>query len=325
MLFMRKTTALPSAAEALPGRATPIPTATTHFVNGRRLQPPYPAGLEQAVFGLGCFWGAERKFWELGEGIYSTSVGYAGGHTANPTYEEVCSGRTGHTEVVQVVFDPKKISYEALLKTFWENHNPTQGMRQGNDVGTQYRSAIYTFGDAQTQSRGCIESDLSKGTGRQGPWRHHHRNRAVRRVLFCRGLPSAISRQESGRLLRIGRHRGVLPDRRRRHRLIADFRASVLIKSEPGLFSFLAAFSWQESRRKAFLFCRRKNPLLTITGARLGLSRLRDGSGASCARVSTTDHCDPDRACSVRLHAHDWTGRGSAATGRSRFHGLWPD
>src|SRR5262247_1041054 len=149
MFFMRKTTALPSAKEALPGRAAPIPTATRHFVNGRALQPPYPEGLEQAVFGLGCFWGAERKFWELGDGIYTTAVGYAGGHTQNPTYEEVCSGRTGHTEVVRVVFDPKQISYEKLLKTFWENHDPTQGMRQGNDVGTQYRSAIYTFNDEQ--------------------------------------------------------------------------------------------------------------------------------------------------------------------------------
>jgi len=149
MLFMRKTTALPSAAEALPGRAEAIPTATIHFVNGSKLKPPYPAGLEQAVFGLGCFWGAERKFWELGDGIYTTAVGYAGGRTPNPTYEETCSGRTGHTEVVLVVFDPKKISYERLLKTFWESHNPTQGMRQGNDVGTQYRSAIYTYSDAQ--------------------------------------------------------------------------------------------------------------------------------------------------------------------------------
>src|SRR3979490_2611781 len=138
MLFMRKTTALPSAAEALPGRATPIPTATSHFVNGRRLQPPYPKGLEQAVFGLGCFWGAERKFWELGDGIYASAAGYAGGHTANPTYEEVCSGRTGHTEAVLVVFDPKKIAYDQLLKSFWEPHTPSLGMRQGNDVGTQY-------------------------------------------------------------------------------------------------------------------------------------------------------------------------------------------
>src|SRR5205085_8035821 len=111
--------------------------------------PPYPAGLEQAVFRLGCFWGAEREFWQLGEGIFATAVGYAGGHTKNPTYEEVCSGRTGHTEVVLVVFDPSKISYQALLKTFWENHDPTQGMRQGNDVGTQDRTEIYTFDDAQ--------------------------------------------------------------------------------------------------------------------------------------------------------------------------------
>jgi peptide-methionine (S)-S-oxide reductase len=152
MLFMRKSTALPSAAEALPGRAQPIPTATTHFVNGHQLKPPYPAGLEQAVFGLGCFWGAERKFWELGDGVHVTAVGYAGGHTPNPSYEEVCSGRTGHTEVVLVVFDPKTVSYERLLKAFWENHDPTQGMRQGNDVGTQYRSAIYTFGEAQREA-----------------------------------------------------------------------------------------------------------------------------------------------------------------------------
>ncbi len=152
MLFMRKTIALPSATEALPGRAQAIPTATTHFVNGAKLKPPYPAGLEQAVFGLGCFWGAERKFWELGEGVHVTAVGYAGGHTPNPTYEEVCSGRTAHTEVVLVVFDPKKISYDKLLKIFWESHNPTQGMRQGNDIGTQYRSAIYTCSDEQKRA-----------------------------------------------------------------------------------------------------------------------------------------------------------------------------
>ena len=168
MLFMRKTTALPSAAEALPGRANPIPTATTHFVNGRKLQPPYPAGLEQAVFGLGCFWGAERKFWGLGDGIYATAVGYAGGRTPNPTYEEVCSGRTGHTEAVLVVFDPKRISYEQLLKTFWENHNPTQGMRQGNDIGTQYRSAIYTFGDAQRRAADDSKATYQKALAAKG-------------------------------------------------------------------------------------------------------------------------------------------------------------
>src|SRR5579863_8716725 len=152
MLFMRKTTTLPNADEALPGRADPLPTATRHFVNGHPLKPPYPAGLEQAVFGLGCFWGAERKFWELGDGVYVTAVGYAGGHTLNPTYEEVCSGRTGHTEAVLVVFDPAKISYDQLLKVFWESHDPTQGMRQGNDVGTQYRSAIYAYSPEQRRA-----------------------------------------------------------------------------------------------------------------------------------------------------------------------------
>jgi peptide-methionine (S)-S-oxide reductase len=168
MLFMRKTTALPSAAEALPGRAAPMPTATTHYVNGERLKPPYPDGLAQAVFGLGCFWGAERKFWELGEGVYVTAVGYAGGFTPNPTYEEVCSGRTGHAEVVLVVFDPKKISYETLLKTFWENHNPTQGMRQGNDVGTQYRSAIYTFDEAQRKAADASKTAYQKALTAKG-------------------------------------------------------------------------------------------------------------------------------------------------------------
>src|ERR1700760_4707035 len=168
MLFMRKTTALPSAAEALPGRAQEIPTASTHFVNGHRLKPPYPQGLEQAVFGLGCFWGAERKFWELGDGVYATAVGYAGGHTPNPTYEEVCSGRTGHTEVVLVVFDPAKISYGQLLKTFWESHNPTQGMRQGNDVGTQYRPAIYTSNAAQAAAASASKAAYQKALSDKG-------------------------------------------------------------------------------------------------------------------------------------------------------------
>jgi peptide-methionine (S)-S-oxide reductase len=148
-MFLFKKTTMPAASETLPGRSTPMPTAARHFVNGNALKGPYPEGLETAVFGLGCFWGAERKFWELGDGIYVTAVGYAGGTTPNPTYEEVCSGRTGHNEVVLVFYDPKKISYDNLLKTFWESHNPTQGMRQGNDVGTQYRSGIYTFTPAQ--------------------------------------------------------------------------------------------------------------------------------------------------------------------------------
>ena len=152
MFMLRKKTEMPSAADALPGRPTPIPTAAKHFINQRPLKGPYPEGTETAIFGLGCFWGAERKFWELGDGIHVTAVGYAGGHTPNPTYEEVCSGRTGHNEVVRVAYDPKKISYETLLKTFWESHDPTQGMRQGNDVGTQYRSGIYVTSDAQRKA-----------------------------------------------------------------------------------------------------------------------------------------------------------------------------
>ena len=148
MLFARKSTELPDRNDALPGRDTPVPVAETHFVNGNPLVGPFPDHLEQAVFGLGCFWGAERVFWQL-EGVYSTSVGYAGGYTPNPSYEEVCSGRTGHAEVVSVIFDPAAVSYDELLRVFWEAHDPTQGMRQGNDRGTQYRSTIYTTSDAQ--------------------------------------------------------------------------------------------------------------------------------------------------------------------------------
>ncbi|MDG9929259.1 MULTISPECIES: peptide-methionine (S)-S-oxide reductase MsrA [unclassified Pseudomonas] len=139
---------LPSAEQALPGRAESLQVPERHYVNGNPLKPPFPAGLQQAVFGLGCFWGAERRFWQQ-PGVWTTAVGYAGGHTPNPTYEEVCSGLTGHTEVVLVVFDPQQTSYEQLLKVFWEAHNPTQGMRQGNDIGTQYRSAIYCADAAQ--------------------------------------------------------------------------------------------------------------------------------------------------------------------------------
>jgi peptide-methionine (S)-S-oxide reductase len=143
MFFLRKKAEMPTAAAALPGRAHAIPTARTHDVLGTPLKGPWPAGYRTAIFGLGCFWGAERKFWQLGEGIHTTAVGYAAGFTPNPTYEEVCSGQTGHNEVVLVVHDPARISLDTLLKTFWESHDPTQGMRQGNDVGTQYRSGIY--------------------------------------------------------------------------------------------------------------------------------------------------------------------------------------
>jgi peptide-methionine (S)-S-oxide reductase len=142
------TTTMVDAARALPGRDTPIRTAEQHFVNRHPLAGPYPEGLETAMFGMGCFWGAERKLWSA-DGVHVTAVGYSGGFTPNPTYEEVCSGRTGHGEVVLVVFDPEQISYGALLKLFWESHEPTQGMRQGNDIGTQYRSGIYTFSDDQ--------------------------------------------------------------------------------------------------------------------------------------------------------------------------------
>ncbi|MBE9010185.1 peptide-methionine (S)-S-oxide reductase MsrA [Pseudanabaenaceae cyanobacterium LEGE 13415] len=148
--FGKKLT-VPTPDEALKGRSTKMPVPAKHFVNGHPLQPPFPAGIEVAVFGLGCFWGAERKFWQQ-EGVYSTAVGYAAGVTPNPTYQEVCSGMTGHNEVVLVAYDPKVISYEKLLKVFWESHDPTQGMRQGNDVGTQYRSGIYVYNDEQRQA-----------------------------------------------------------------------------------------------------------------------------------------------------------------------------
>jgi peptide-methionine (S)-S-oxide reductase len=142
---------LPSPDEALPGRDEPMPVPERHYVNGNLLAPPFPAGLEQAVFGMGCFWGAERMFWQA-PGVFTTAVGYGGGYTPNPSYEEVCSGRTGHAEVVLVVFDPEVTSYEEMLRIFWEGHDPTQGMRQGNDIGTQYRSAIYAFSDVQREA-----------------------------------------------------------------------------------------------------------------------------------------------------------------------------
>ena len=158
-------TLLPTQSEALRGRPVKMLVAPRHAVNGTPLEPPFPAGLEQAVFGMGCFWGAERKFWQQ-TGVFTTAVGYAGGYTENPTYEEVCSGRTGHAEVVLVVFDPRKVAYEGLLKVFWENHDPTQGMRQGNDIGTQYRSTIYVSSAEQRaaaeQSRERYNADLAR-------------------------------------------------------------------------------------------------------------------------------------------------------------------
>ncbi|CBN54810.1 MULTISPECIES: peptide-methionine (S)-S-oxide reductase MsrA [Kamptonema] len=158
---------LPTKEEALPGRAESMPVPSSHFVNGNPLKPPFPEGMEMAIFGLGCFWGAERKFWQL-EGVFTTAVGYAAGITPNPTYQEVCSGKTGHNEVVLVVFDPKVISYETLLKVFWESHNPTQGMRQGNDTGTQYRSGIYVYSDSQRKQAEATRDAYQKAISGAG-------------------------------------------------------------------------------------------------------------------------------------------------------------
>jgi peptide-methionine (S)-S-oxide reductase len=162
MFFSRRISEMPSPDAALKGRPEAIATAKTHHLNKHPIKGPYPEGTETAIFGLGCFWGAERKFWQMGDGIWVTAVGYAGGITPNPTYEEVCSGRTGHNEVVLVVYDPKQVSYEALLKAFWESHDPTQGMRQGNDVGTQYRSGIYVTTDAQRQAAEASKAAYQK-------------------------------------------------------------------------------------------------------------------------------------------------------------------
>ena len=163
--FMKKLNKLLPASSTLPGRSAAMDVPEKHFVNGHRLQAPFPEGMQLAQFGLGCFWGAERKFWQL-DGVYTTAVGYAGGYTKNPTYREVCSGDTGHTEAVLVVYDPRKVTYEQLLKTFWESHDPTQGMRQGNDAGTQYRSAIYTTSESQRaaaeKSRDAYQKALSE-------------------------------------------------------------------------------------------------------------------------------------------------------------------
>ena len=166
-LFARKPPNLPAADDALPGRETPIPTAGTHFVNGRSLKGPYPEGLETTIFGLGCFWGAERVFWEM-DGVWVTAVGYAAGFTPNPTYQEVCSGQTGHNEVVLVVYDPEKAAYRGLLKAFFEAHDPTQGMRQGNDVGTQYRSGIYTTSDQQKAEAEAVLESYQKALKQRG-------------------------------------------------------------------------------------------------------------------------------------------------------------
>jgi peptide-methionine (S)-S-oxide reductase len=167
MRLFGKSLELPTAAQALPGRATPMSVTDRHFVNGQPIKGPFAAGLQQALFGLGCFWGAERRFWQI-DGVLSTAVGYAGGHTPNPSYDEVCSGATGHTEAVLVVFDPARVSYDALLREFWESHDPTQGMRQGNDIGTQYRSAIYTFDAVQLAAAQAFRDAYAKALAEAG-------------------------------------------------------------------------------------------------------------------------------------------------------------
>jgi peptide-methionine (S)-S-oxide reductase len=167
MWMDKKKLTVPSASEALPGRAEKMAVPEKHFVNGARIVPPFPEGIRTAVFGMGCFWGAERKFWQL-PGVYSTAVGYAGGNTPNPNYREVCSGMTGHTEAVLVAYDPRRVSYDELLRVFWENHDPTQGMRQGNDAGTQYRSAIYTYGAEQKQAAEASRDAYQKELQRSG-------------------------------------------------------------------------------------------------------------------------------------------------------------
>jgi peptide-methionine (S)-S-oxide reductase len=166
-MMFGKPARIPTADEALPGRSTRMVIPETHYVNGHRIAAPFPDGLELAMFGMGCFWGAERKFWEL-KGVYSTAVGYAAGHTPNPTYREVCTGMTGHNEAVLVAFEPAVVSYEDLLKTFWENHDPTQGMRQGNDIGTQYRSGIYYFNDDQRRAAETTREMFQKELDRSG-------------------------------------------------------------------------------------------------------------------------------------------------------------
>jgi peptide-methionine (S)-S-oxide reductase len=191
MLFSRQKSRIPTEAEALPGRDTPMPVPARHAVKDAPLRPPFPDGMETALFAMGCFWGAERLFWET-DGVYTTAVGYAGGLTPNPTYEEVCSGRTGHAEVVLVVFDPVKTSYEELLRVFWEHHDPTQGMRQGNDVGSQYRSAVYTRSEEQRKAAEASREAYQAVLAEAGYGAITTRDRRRPRVLLRRGLPPAV-------------------------------------------------------------------------------------------------------------------------------------
>ncbi len=199
--------------DALPGRDTPILTPGDHFVLGTPMAPPFPDDTESIVFGLGCFWGAEQIFWQL-PGVHTTAVGYGAGITPNPTYEEVCSGRTGHNEVVLVVFRPAEISLDEILRNFWEGHDPTQGMRQGNDVGTQYRSGIYMTGDAQREAPRPLATATPRRCSGRPRWRDHHRDRRRGPLLLRRGVPPAVPGEEPQRLLRPGWDGRLLPDGR---------------------------------------------------------------------------------------------------------------
>ena len=214
MFLFNKAKTKPVAAEdALPGRDQAISVPERHEVLGNPLTPPWPEGFQQIVVGMGCFWGAERVFWQA-DGVWTTAVGYAGGHTPNPTYEEVCSARTGHTEAVLAVFDPSKTSYEEMLKLFWENHDPTQGMRQGNDVGTQYRSAILYGTEAEREAAERTQGDAFAERLREAGYGEITTEIApARRVLLRRGLPPAVPGEGPPRLLRPGRDRRELPDR----------------------------------------------------------------------------------------------------------------
>ena len=199
--FKKNKLKLPTPEKALPGRSSEMPVPERHAVNGNALRGPFPDGTELAMFGMGCFWGAERKFWQL-DGVFSTAVGYAGGLTPNPTYREVCSGMTGHNEVVLVVFDPSAVAYRDLLRTFWESHDPTQGMRQGNDVGTQYRSGIYVFDDRQRELAEESAAAYQAVLEHSGYGENHHRGARCSGFLLRRGLPPAVPGQEPGWLLR---------------------------------------------------------------------------------------------------------------------------
>ena len=213
--FYQKQIELPSPEQALQGREMRVPVPEMHFVNGNPLEPPFPDGLEMALFGMGCFWGAERVFWQA-PGVYTTAVGYAAGYTPNPTYEEVCSGRTAHNEVVLVAFDPSQTSYDEMLKLFWENHDPTQGMRQGADTGTQYRSGIYCYSPEQLRG-GRAHARHVPARAERPPLRpDHDRDHRRARVLLRRGLPPAVPREGAERLLRPRRHGAELSRRRGR-------------------------------------------------------------------------------------------------------------